>query len=359
MKADEEPRDGMPPPMAATPAACEQQGRAEWRKAVTPYEHSERWRANWQLADTLIPYAALWVALYSSLRISYWLTLALAVLAAGFMVRLFIFFHDCGHRSFYTSRKANAALGYFLGVLVFEPCDLWWDEHNIHHASAGNLDKRGVGDIPTLTAQEYLRASPWTRLKYRLERHLLTLLLIGAPFVFIVLNRFPSKRADKKERRSVHLTNLGIAVVAAILCYLMGWKAYLEIQLPIIVFGSAAGMWLFYVQHQFEGVYWRRTNEWRYENVALLGSSYYHLPAVLRWFTGNIGFHHVHHLSARIPNYLLQRCHDENPLFHRVTRLTMIGSLCCIPLRVWDEQNRQLISFPEMKRRLATGLITI
>jgi omega-6 fatty acid desaturase (delta-12 desaturase) len=139
----------------------------------------------------------------------------------------------------------------------------------------------------------------------------------------------------------------------------MGWKAYLEIQLPIIVFGSAAGMWLFYVQHQFEGVYWRRTNEWRYENVALLGSSYYHLPAVLRWFTGNIGFHHVHHLSARIPNYLLQRCHDENPLFHRVTRLTMIGSLCCIPLRVWDEQNRQLISFPEMKRRLATGLITI
>ena len=147
--------------------------------------------------------------------------------------------------------------------------------------------------------------------------------------------------------------------MAAILCYLMGWKAYLAIQLPIIVFGSAAGMWLFYVQHQFEGVYWRRTNEWRYEEVALQGSSYYHLPAILRWFTGNIGFHHVHHLSARIPNYLLQRCHDENPLFHRVKRLTMTGSLHCTPLRVWDEQNRQLIGFPEMERRVAAGLITL
>jgi omega-6 fatty acid desaturase (delta-12 desaturase) len=359
MKADEGLGGRMPPPMAATPAAGGQQGRAAGRKVVAPYEHSERWRANWQLADTLVPYAILWVALYFSLRVSYWLTLALAAVAAGFMVWLFILFHDCGHRSFYASRKANAVLGYFLGVLVFEPCDLWWDEHNIHHASAGNLDKRGVGDIPTLTAREYLGASPWARFKYRLERNPLTLLLFGAPFVFIVINRFPSKRADMKERRSVHLTNLGIAGVAAILCCFMGWKAYLMIQLPIIVFGSAAGMWLFYVQHQFKGVYWRRTNEWRYDEVALLGSSYFHLPAVFRWITGNIGFHHVHHLSAGIPNYMLQRCHEENPLFHQVTRLTMIGSLHCIPLRVWDEQNRELISFPEMKRRLATGLITI
>jgi len=358
MKIDDRPEASTPGSTAANPVSVGQQGRAAWRKVVAPYEHSERWRANWQLADTLIPYAALWVAMYFSLRVSYGLTLALAVVAAGFMVRLFILFHDCGHRSFYASRKANAVLGYFLGVLVFEPCDLWWDEHNIHHASAGNLDKRGIGDIPTMTAQEYLRASSWSRLKYRLVRNPLVLLLFGAPIVFIVLNRFSSRRADARERRSVHLTNLGIAVGAAVLCSLIGWKAYLMIQLPIIVMGSAAGMWLFYVQHQFEGVYWRRTPEWRNEEVALLGSSYFHLPAVLRWLTGNIGFHHVHHLSARIPNYLLQRCHEENALFCGVKQLTMAGSLRSLPLRVYDEQNRQLISFPEMKRRVAAGSIT-
>ena len=339
----------MPPPMAVTAAASEQQGRAAWRKVVAPYEHSERWRANWQLADTLIPYAALWFALFLSLQVSYWLTLALAVLAAGFMVRLFIFFHDCGHRSFYTSRKANAALGYFLGVLVFEPCDLWWDEHNIHHASAGNLDKRGIGDIPTLTAQEYLRASPWTRFKYRVERYPLTLLLIGAPFVFIVLNRFPSRRADKRERRSVHLTNLGIAGVAAILCYLMGWKAYLAIQLPIIVFGSAAGMWLFYVQHQFEGVYWERGEDWSFVAAALQGSSFYKLPRILQWFSGNIGFHHIHHLSPRIPNYNLEKCHQADPLFQSVKPTTLFSSFKSFSFRLWDEPNKRLVSFGHLR----------
>ena len=354
-RMDERVEVPVPSPVVKSPGV----ERSEWRAVVRPYEHSVLWRANLQVADTLIPYAALWVACDYSLRVSYGLTLALTVVAAGFMVRLFILFHDCGHRSLYTSRKANALLGYFLGILVFEPCDLWWDAHNIHHASAGNLDKRGIGDIPTMTAREYLRASPWARLKYRLQRNPLSLLLFGAPFVFIVGNRFYGKHADKRERRSVYLTNLGIAGVAAILCYFIGWRAYLAIQLPIIVFGSAAGMWLFYVQHQFEGVYWRRTKEWRTEEVALKGSSYFHLPAVLRWITGNIGFHHVHHLSARIPNYLLQRCHEENRLFDSVKRLTLRSSLRCIPLRVYDEQNRELISFREMMRRLAAGVITV
>ena len=329
-----------------------------WKEMVVQYSHPQRWRSIWQLIDTLVLYVFIWVMMYFSLRINYWLTVLLALIGAGLLVRLFIFFHDCGHGSFFASRKANTFWGYVLGVLIFTPCDLWWHEHAIHHASAGNLDKRGVGDIWTLTAQEYLRASRWTRIKYCLARNPVCLFLIGAPVMFIVLHRFPKKGAAKKELANIHLTNLGIVIMAFAISMIIGFKNYLFIQLPMSIMASSVGIWLFYVQHQFEGVYWRRTPEWDFVEESLLGASFYKLPSGLQWFSGNIGFHHIHHLGPRIPNYSLEQCYTENPLFH-IKPLTLLSSLKTLGLRVWDEQNRQLISFREMRKRLGSGLISI
>lgn len=330
-----------------------------WKEVIAKYQHPHRGRAIWQLVNTLIPYAVLWYVMYLSLAVSYWLTLVLAVAAAGLLVRIFIIFHDCGHLSFFKSLRANRFWGFITGVLTFTPHDYWWHEHAEHHASAGNLDNRGVGDIWTMTVREYLNASHKMRFCYRLVRNPICLFLIGPSFVFILARRIPNPKEGFKKCRSVILTDLGILGMAVMISALIGWKDYLLIQLPILMMASSAGVWLFYVQHQFEGVYWERKGKWDYLTEALKGSSYYKLPKVLQWFTGNIGFHHIHHLSPRIPNYYLERCYKENPLFQKIKPVTLFSSFKALKFRLLDEQEHQLISFRELKKRLLSGQIKV
>lgn len=320
-----------------------------WRQAVAKYENPDLRRSVWQIVNTLVPYFTLCYLMYRSLEISYWITLALSVLAAGFLTRIFIIFHDCGHGSFFRSRKANDIWGFITGVLTFTPYYGWRHEHAMHHATAGDLDRRGVGDIWTLTVKEYLASSSRKRLRYRLYRNPLVMFVIGPLFLFFVWQRFAPRRASKRERDSVYWTNLALGGILAVMSLTIGLKAYVMVQLPIVVIGAAVGVWLFYVQHQYEGVYWERHDQWDYVTVALEGSSFYKLPKVLQWFTGNIGFHHIHHLSPRIPNYFLERCHEEEPLFRDVKSITLLSSVKSITFRLWDEDRRQLISFREFK----------
>jgi omega-6 fatty acid desaturase (delta-12 desaturase) len=330
-----------------------------WKEIIAKYQRPHRGWSVWQLVNTLVPYVALWYVMYLSLAISYWLTLGLAVIAAGLLVRIFIIFHDCGHQSFFRSQRVNRFWGFITGVLTFTPRDYWWHEHAQHHASAGNLDSRGIGDIWTMTVREYMKASRRTRFCYRLVRNPICLFLIGPAFMFIIGRRIPSFKAGWKKCRSTLITNLGIVVMAVLVSALIGWKAYLLIQLPVLIMAVSAGVWLFYVQHQFEGVYWERQPGWDYVTEALHGSSFYKLPKILQWFTGNIGFHHIHHLSPRIPNYFLERCYKENALFQKIKPITFLSSFKSLKFRLWDEQNRQLISFKELKSRLMSGLIKV
>ena len=320
-----------------------------WRKAVEPYETPVRWRSVWQTVNTLVPYTVLWYLMYRSLEVSYVLTLSLAILTAGFMIRGFIILHDCGHGSFFKSQMANNFLGTIVGVLTFTPYHYWRYEHAVHHATSGDLDRRLMGDIWTWTVDEYLAAPLWKRVTYRLYRNPLILFVVGPAFLFLFEYRFPLRHPEKRERRSIHITNLGLLVVAVVISSLIGFKAYLLVQLPITILGSAAGVWMFYIQHQFEGVYWERHKDWDYLDAALDGCSYYKLPHVLRWFTGNIGFHHIHHLGPRIPNYFLKKCYDRNPMFQNVKSLTLITSLGSLSLRLWDEKRRELIGWGRLK----------
>jgi omega-6 fatty acid desaturase (delta-12 desaturase) len=289
--------------------------------------------------------------MYLSLDYSYWFTLGLALPAAGFMVRIFIIQHDCGHGSFFKSRKANDFLGSICGVLTFTPYYYWRKSHAIHHASSGSLEDRGTGDIYTLTVQEYLQQSKWERLKYRLYRHPLLLFVLAPAFLFIVLHRLPfaESKSWKRERASVHWTNLAIAVAVISMSFMVGLKPFLLVHLPIIILAATMGTWMFYIQHQFEDTYYAHGDNWDYTVAALQGSSYYQLPKVLQWFTGNIGFHHIHHLSPRIPNYRLQKCHEENQVFQQVVVLTLWTSLQSIFLSLWDEEQNKLVSFRHLK----------
>jgi omega-6 fatty acid desaturase (delta-12 desaturase) len=288
--------------------------------------------------------------MYRSLSVSYLLTIALAAVAALFLVRSFIILHDCGHGAFFSkSQKANDFLGYILGVLTFTPYHYWRYEHAVHHATSGDLDRRRLGDIWTLTVDEFLGSSPWKQMAYRLYRNPLVLFIVGPVFLFLIEYRFPLRNPQKRERRNVHQTNLGIAVVAALISAVIGFKAYLMIQIPIILIGSSAGVWMFYIQHQFEGVYWERHENWDYLAAALEGCSYYKLPRVLQWCTGNIGFHHIHHLGPRIPNYFLEKCYNENPLFRNIMTITLITSLRTLRLRLWDEERHELVGWDRLK----------
>lgn len=307
------------------------------------------WPGLWQLLNTLVPYAALWCLMYFSLRVSWWLALPLAVLAAGFLVRVFIIFHDCGHGSFFPSRKANDILGFITGVLTFTPYYHWRWEHALHHASSGDLDRRGTGDVWTLTVQEYLEASRWKRFAYRLARNPVVLFGVAPLFLFLIKMRFSAAKAGRRERYSVAWTNLAMLGVAAGLSCLFGLKAYLLLQVLIIMVSGTAGLWLFYVQHQFEGVYWERGTDWDYATAALRGSSFYKLPKVLQWFSGSIGFHHIHHLSPRIPNYHLEKCHRAEPLFQTVKPVTLFGSLKSLTFRLWDEQHQRLVGYRALR----------
>jgi len=292
-----------------------------WREVIVKYAQPNLRSSLWQLTNSLIPYLGLLFLMYLSLEVSYFLTLFLSVFAAGFMVRLFIIFHDCGHGSFFKSTKLSDVVGIILGILTFTPYYKWHRAHKIHHSTVGNLDKRGTGDVWVLTVDE---------------------------FTFRDLNK-NGKLDPYEDNRNVYFTNFVLLLMLVLMHFTIGIKAYLMIQLPVIFIGSVMGVWLFYVQHQFEGVHWYRQDEWDYKTVALQGSSFYKLPKVLQWFSGNIGFHHIHHLSPKIPNYKLAKCHKENTLFSEISPITLWTSIKSLKLRLWNERSRKLISFRELQ----------
>lgn len=317
---------------------------------VEPFSKAETQTAVRQLVVTLLLYVTGWVAMYFSLQVGYWLTLLLAIPTAGFMIRIFIFFHDCGHNSFLPSTRANRRLGFWLGILVFTPGEQWWKSHAIHHATSGNLDRRGVGDVTTLTVDEYLKLPLLGRMGYRLFRHPLVMFGLGPLFMFLIKHRIAYPKFGKRETLSVVWTNLGILALAAGLNLLMGFQNYLLVQLPILWLGGMAGIWMFYVQHQFESSYWARHPEWEYIASAFEGASYYQLPRVLQWFTGNIGFHHIHHLSPKVPNYRLENAYNSDETLRRPLTLTIRESLRTIPLTLIDEANDRMISFRDLRQ---------
>lgn len=320
-----------------------------WQGIVAKYAYPETWRSLWQVFNTVIPFFALWYLAYRSLEVGYWLTLLLIVPMAGFMARMFIIFHDCCHGSFFKTMKANDRLGLILGVLVFTPFYEWRHSHAIHHATAGDLDRRGIGDVYTMTVEEYL-AAPWhKKLGYRILRNPLFLFTISSFMVFVVFHRFWGPAAGKREKSSVIWTNIALAAVSGWIVLEIGWSAFLLIQVPLMLLVSGVGVWLFYVQHNFEPTYWERHSNWEFFNAGMDGSSFYKLPKVLQWFTGNIGFHHIHHLSPKIPNYKLEECHNENPAF-QIEPLTFRQSLSSLFFRLWDEKEKMLVGWEVLKK---------
>ncbi|MDF1823216.1 MAG: fatty acid desaturase [Verrucomicrobiales bacterium] len=324
---------------------------AEWKAAILEFQKPNAWRASWQILNTIGGYAGLWVIMYFSISFSWWLTIPLAIVAGGFLIRIFIIFHDCGHGSFFKSRTANDIWGFITGVITSTPYYQWRFDHAVHHATTGHLDRRGVGDIWTLTVEEYLKSSRWKKFSYRLARNPIVLFVIAPLVIFVILQRIPSPGAKPREKTSVWIMNAAVVALAVGLISIFGFLPWLFIQLTIMSVGGAAGVWLFYVQHQFEDTYWESSGDWDYTAAALQGSSFYRLPRILQWFSGNIGFHHIHHLSPRIPNYNLERCHHSHPMFSSVQPTTLFGSLKSLTFRLWDEKTRKLISFRELKRQ--------
>jgi omega-6 fatty acid desaturase (delta-12 desaturase) len=314
------------------------------------YREPQLRRSLIQLATSLVPFVTLWALMWFSLRYSYLLTLALALPATGFLVRLFILQHDCGHGSFFKSKAANDAVGRALSILTFTPYDRWRKHHAMHHATSGDLDRRGHGDVRLLTVGEYRDLSSFRRLIYRIHRNPFVLFGIGAIVYFVVWQRFTfhDPNLSKKERAGVHWTNLALLVAVACMVWLVGLKHFLMLHAPIVALAASAGAWLFYVQHHFEPTYWRRNDRWDYFDAGLAGSSYYELPAVLRWFTADIGLHHVHHLDSQIPNYRLQECFDANPDLQQVARLTLWNSLSCASLKLWDEEKSEMVGLTKI-----------
>jgi acyl-lipid omega-6 desaturase (Delta-12 desaturase) len=323
-----------------------------WLPIIAKYQRSSLSTSLWQIANSFIPYMVLWGLMYISLQYSYWLTLALSVLAAGFLMRIFVIQHDCGHTSFFKSRRLNDTMGFICGVLTMTPYEYWRTGHAMHHATSGDLDNRGFGDVQTMTVKEYVAATPVDRLKYRLYRNPFIMFGFGPLYVFMINQRTPlalRTATTRKGAKSIIYTDLALLAMVVGLSLLMGVKNYLLIQLPVALIGSTIGVWLFYVQHNFEDTYWRAHPEWDYTQAALAGSSYYKLPRILQWFTGNIGLHHIHHLSPRIPNYLLEKCHNENAEFQAVPTLTLGTSLKILTSRLalWDEVQNKMISFKQ------------
>jgi len=341
-----------PEPLSPGNFTSVQTTREELIQAVAKYARPDYQKAFWQLSNTVVPYLGLWaLMIYLMLQgYPYWLTLLLAIPAACLLVRIFIFFHDCTHGAFFPSRRANRVLGYVAGTLVFTPYEDWQRTHVIHHSASGDLDRRGIGDVWTLTVAEYLAASRFKRLVYRLFRNPLVLFSVVPLFLFLLVNRFASTGAGKRERRSVMLTNTAIATLAIVMSLALGWQNYLLVQLPVLWMAASIGMWMFYVQHQYEDVYWTRTESWDLTRSGLEGSSYYKLPKALQWLVGNIGLHHIHHVRANIPNYNLQRCHNEVPALQAVAPLTIRKSLKSLWLNLWDEQRQKLVSFRAIRR---------
>ncbi len=324
------------------------ESKPEWIEIISRYNKSSRLRSWWQLINSLGSYIILWMVMILTINISYWLTLFLSVFAAGFMVRTFIIFHDCGHGSFFKSKRLNKIVGIITGLIVFTPYHKWHHDHHIHHQTVGNLDKRGTGDVKTLTVDEYKELSGWQRFLYRFYRNPIFLLGVAPILLFTIQHRFTKRGMSVKEKFYVHLSNLTIIAIIGLLMLAIGWKTFLLIQLPILYIATVHGVWLFYVQHQYRHVKWTTTEEWDYKTIALNGSSLFKLPALLNWFTGNIGYHHIHHLSPLIPNYNLKKCHNENPIFQDIKPLTFFTAFESLLLRLWDEKRQMLIRFNEI-----------
>jgi acyl-lipid omega-6 desaturase (Delta-12 desaturase) len=318
-----------------------------WMQIISRYNFPDPIKSWWQIINSVVPYIVIWYLMYLSLNISYWLTLFLSVIAAGFMTRIFIIFHDCGHGSFFKSKRYNTIVGIITGLMVFTPYHKWHHEHHIHHNTVGNLDSRGVGDVLTLTVDEYMSLSKWERFKYRFYRNPGFLFGLAPMLSFLIGNRLTKKYMNFVQRMYVHLTSLGVIAITVLLILAMGWKAYLLIQIPVLLIASTEGIWLFYIQHQYEDVSWVHSDKWDYHDQALLGSSFYKLPGILRWFTGNIGFHHIHHLSPRIPNYKLPKCHYQNPSLQNVIKITLFSGFKALKLRLWSEEAHKMVSFKE------------
>ncbi|RLD79923.1 MAG: fatty acid desaturase [Bacteroidetes bacterium] len=319
---------------------------ANWTTIISQYLKPSPLRSWWQLINSFVPYFGLLVAMYYSMEVSYWLTLALSIPAAGFLVRIFIIFHDCGHGSFFKTEMANRITGIITGMMVFTPYHRWHYEHQVHHKTVGNLDKRGVGDVMTMTVEEYKDSTPKQQSYYRWYRNPVMLLLIVPFFLFTFLFRLHGTNQTNKMHLQTHLTTLTLILLIVLISYFIGFWTFVLIQVPILLIASIAGVWMFYVQHQFEDVIWERSENWDYKTMAMEGSSYYKLPRILQFFTGNIGFHHIHHLGPKIPNYYLEKCHKENPIFQKEP-LTFWKSFSSVRYRLWDETKHKLVSFKE------------
>ena len=340
--------------MSVRPADSKKQVvQASWYRELSKYEKSDTRKAVGQIVNTFVPYIGLWIAMVWIVKthMPLWYLCPLLVLAAGLTVRIFILQHDCGHGSFFASHKANRILGYICGVLTFTPFDDWKHEHAAHHAGAQDLERRGIGDISTLTVEEYQNSSKRKQLSYRAFRNPFVLFVLGPTIQFVIVHRFAHKRAGKRESQSVRITNIAIAAVILLASVTIGPLTYLLIQLPIIAMAASLGVWLFYVQHQYDDVYWEHHQEWDPIRAALEGSSYYRLPKILQWFSGNIGLHHIHHLRPRIPNYNLQQCYDDVPQLQQARTLTLFDSFRCMGLHLWDEKTRQMVSFRALQRQ--------
>jgi omega-6 fatty acid desaturase (delta-12 desaturase) len=326
---------------------AEGSAQIDWREAIGPYLKPSAGKALFQLSNTAAPFLGLMAAILIALHFGLWLALVLFPVAAVLLVRLFMFQHDCGHGSFFKARWANNVLGYTLGILTLTPYLAWRGQHAVHHASMGNLDRRGIGDVTTLTRPEYLALSWRGRLGYRLYRHPLVLFGLGPIWLFFISNRIPSghPRRQWKAWVSVLSTNLALAVILGLLVWVLGPVNVILGWGPVMLLAATIGVWLFYIQHQFEDAYWEPKSSWNYQAAALEGASYYDLPRVVHWMTGNIGFHHIHHLSSKIPNYRLRECHNANPALQSAPRLTLWGSLKCARLALWDVEQRRMISF--------------
>lgn len=323
-----------------------------WQSLVAPYQKADITRSIVQICNSIIPFMVLWYLMTVAFQFSYLLTLLLAIPTAGFMVRIFIIQHDCGHGSFFNSRKANDWVGAFCSVFTLTAYRYWQKSHAIHHAHAGNLTHRGIGDVYTMTVNEYLQASTWQKIKYRIYRNPFFLFIFIPGILFLISNRLPlyKEKSMKRVQSSVHWTNLSLAVVFGTLVWLFGWQTVLLVHVPMVMIAASVGTWLFFVQHQFEDAYWAEDEAWDYNLAALKGSSYYKLPKIMQWFTGNIGFHHIHHLSPKIPNYRLAECHETHPMFRETVELTLRKSFESVFLYLWDEDRQRLVSLRFLKQ---------
>ncbi|WP_163527781.1 fatty acid desaturase [Halobacillus ihumii] len=325
------------------------QKQKELKKNVASFAKPDTIAGVRQLINTLLPFFLLWFLAYQSLAVSLWLAIPIAMIAGGFVIRIFIIFHDCTHQSFFKNKKANRVIGTITGILTLFPFEKWKRDHSIHHATSSNLDKRGTGDVWVMTVDEYVAATFWGRLAYRLYRNPIVMFGLGPIYLFLISNRFNRKGAKRRERLNTYVTNASVAILYSLIIWAIGWQAFLIIQIPILYVSGTLGIWLFYVQHQFEDSYFEEEDQWDFVKAAVDGSSYYKLPKILQWVSGSIGFHHVHHLSPRVPNYKLEEAHEATPPLQKATTITLLSSLKSIRFRLYDTDNKTFISFKEVK----------